>query len=154
MRRMTNLNLISTIGIFYFSICLNAESNNVASDLFGHDETISIAVKIVKKGLQDPNKVSSKQLENAIERATILCGDQSIANEHFPLYIHSQKPLKSFSELPDKGINLEEHERELIYQAITKAQGNKSKAANLLGITRRKLYSMMDRLGVKELINQ
>jgi len=35
----------------------------------------------------------------------------------------------------------------LIHRAIEKAGGNKSRAAKLLGITRRKLYSMLERLG-------
>ena len=42
---------------------------------------------------------------------------------------------------------LEEVEKKLIKNALNKAGGNKSKAAKFLGITRRKLYSMMDRLG-------
>ncbi|MCH8126225.1 sigma-54-dependent Fis family transcriptional regulator [candidate division KSB1 bacterium] len=121
---------------------------------FSKDKAITIEPTALESLINYDWPGNVRELENAIERATILCGDQSISKEHFPLYIHSQKPVKGFSELPDKGINLDEHERELIYQAITKSQGNKSKAANLLGITRRKLYSMMDRLGVKELINQ
>jgi len=41
---------------------------------------------------------------------------------------------------------LEGIEKKLIHRAIEKAGGNKSKAAKLLGITRRKLYSMLERL--------
>ncbi len=50
-------------------------------------------------------------------------------------------------EIPNEGISLEQVERDLIKNALNKAGGNKSKAAKLLGITRRKLYSMMERLG-------
>jgi transcriptional regulator with GAF, ATPase, and Fis domain len=32
---------------------------------------------------------------------------------------------------------------------LEKAEGNKTKAAELLGLTRRRLYSMMDRFGIK-----
>jgi DNA-binding NtrC family response regulator len=49
--------------------------------------------------------------------------------------------------LPDEGIVLEDIEKKLIHRDIEKAGGNKSKAAKLLGITRRKLYSMLERLG-------
>ena len=50
--------------------------------------------------------------------------------------------------LPDEGIQLDELEKKLIITAIDKAKGNKSRAAELLGITRRKLYSMMERFGI------
>ncbi len=50
--------------------------------------------------------------------------------------------------LPDTGIQLDELEKKLIIAAIGKAQGNKSRAAELLGITRRRLYSMMERFGI------
>ncbi|MCH6559980.1 helix-turn-helix domain-containing protein, partial [candidate division KSB1 bacterium] len=48
---------------------------------------------------------------------------------------------------PDDGLSLVEVEKKLIKNALNKAGGNKSKAAKFLGITRRKLYSMMERLG-------
>ncbi|NOZ55792.1 MAG: sigma-54-dependent Fis family transcriptional regulator, partial [Calditrichaeota bacterium] len=53
-------------------------------------------------------------------------------------------------EIPDEGLSIEDVERTLIRRALQKAQGNKSRAAQLLGITRRRLYSMMERLGVRE----
>jgi two-component system NtrC family response regulator len=49
-------------------------------------------------------------------------------------------------DIPDEGISIDEVEKELIHKALKKAGGNKSKAAKLLGITRRKLYSMVERL--------
>jgi len=45
---------------------------------------------------------------------------------------------------------IEEVERHLIRKALEKAGGNKSRAAQLLGITRRRLYSMMERLGMAD----
>jgi len=57
------------------------------------------------------------------------------------------KNCRRNSTSPDEGIVLEDVEKKLIHRAIEKAGGNKSKAAKLLGITRRKLYSMLERLG-------
>ena len=39
---------------------------------------------------------------------------------------------------------------DLIRQAIQMAEGNKTRAAELLGITRRRLYSMMERFGIEQ----
>ena len=53
-------------------------------------------------------------------------------------------------EIPDDGIDLDEVEKNLIRGALEKAQGNKTKAAELLGLTRRRLYSMMERFDIKK----
>ena len=43
---------------------------------------------------------------------------------------------------------LEELEKDLIQKALARAQGNKSQAARLLGLTRRTLYSRLERYGL------
>lgn len=88
-----------------------------------------------------------RELENVIERALILAGDRAISAEDLPPYLHGKPASTSIFDLPDEGIVLENLEKTLIQKAIEKAGGNKSKAAKLLGITRRKLYSMLERLG-------
>jgi len=40
--------------------------------------------------------------------------------------------------------------KELIIQVLQKTEGNKTRAAEMRGITRRRLYSMMERFGVPE----
>lgn len=89
-----------------------------------------------------------RELENIIERALIMAGNCTIAVDDLPPYLQGHIPTQiSFFDIPEEGINLEEVEKKLLYKAIEKAGGNKSRAAKLLGITRRKLYSMMERLG-------
>jgi len=90
-----------------------------------------------------------RELENVIERCLILAGDEVITPEVLPPHIRGELIVdKNLSiEIPDAGLSIEEVEKGLIQKALTKAKGNKSKAAQLLGITRRRLYSMMERLG-------
>jgi len=52
-------------------------------------------------------------------------------------------------EIPAEGLSLEVLERELIIRALERAGGNKSRAARLLGLTRRTLYSRMERHGLR-----
>lgn len=89
-----------------------------------------------------------RELENIIERMIILSGDDKITTDFLPPQFRGILPgSDSLSiDIPDEGISIDEVEKELIHQALKKAGGNKSKAAKLLGITRRKLYSMVERL--------
>jgi DNA-binding NtrC family response regulator len=52
-------------------------------------------------------------------------------------------------EIPDAGLSLEALERALLVQALEKARGNKSRAARLLGLTRRTLYSRLEKHGLR-----
>jgi len=88
-----------------------------------------------------------RELENVIERSLIMAGSRPISMEDLPPQFHVRTKLPTQFDIPESGINLEEMEKKLVHRAIEKAKGNKSKAAKLLGITRRKLYSMLERLG-------
>ncbi|MDZ7289171.1 MAG: sigma-54 dependent transcriptional regulator [candidate division KSB1 bacterium] len=88
-----------------------------------------------------------RELENVIERSIIMAGDRPIEVTDLPPHIQGIQKLPTAFDIPEEGIVLEEIEKKLIYRALEKAGGNKSRAAKLLGITRRKLYSMMERLG-------
>ncbi len=98
------------------------------------------------KGYSWPGNV--RELRNVLERAVILSGGGPIEREYIMIP----------GEEPDTGGNglsalvgrksLEEIERSLIELALEKAGGNKSRAAGLLGITRRTLYSRMEKYGL------
>jgi DNA-binding NtrC family response regulator len=109
------------------------------------DKIDGAAVKMLMK-YNWPGNV--RELENIIERTLILAGDDEITSEMLPSHIRGEMPLNKdvMIEIPDAGISIEEVEKTLIHNALAKAKGNKSKAAQLLGITRRRLYSMMERL--------
>ncbi len=91
-----------------------------------------------------------RELENIIERALILAGDEVISAQLIPsVQRDDSSNLLRGLEIPDEGLVLEELEKELIQKAIRKAAGNKSRAASLLGLTRRTLYSRMERYGIE-----
>lgn len=88
-----------------------------------------------------------RELENVIERSLIMAGARPIGVEDLPPHLQAWQKLPTQFDIPESGLNLEDLEKNLIHRAINKAGGNKSKAAKLLGITRRKLYSMLERFG-------
>jgi len=91
-----------------------------------------------------------RELENIIERALIIASGEEISKSDLPMHIRNLASVEGAAtiEIPEDGLSLEQVEIDLIKNAILKANGNKSKAANLLGITRRRLYSMMQRFGI------
>jgi transcriptional regulator with PAS, ATPase and Fis domain len=90
-----------------------------------------------------------RELENLIERALILAGEARLEEAHFPS-ISAPPPAQSVDlpQVPDEGVPLEEVEKSYILAALSKTGGNKSRAAQLLGLTRRTLYSRMERYGI------
>jgi two-component system NtrC family response regulator len=87
-----------------------------------------------------------RELENVIERAVILAGGDRIEPSHLPFLASAES-----AEASVRGeLNLEQLERDSILRALRQSGGNKTEAARLLGITRRALYSRMERLGLRE----
>ncbi len=100
-----------------------------------------------------------RELEHMLERAMILAGNEAVDVEH--LSFAQMLPAAGapggacapgpswLPEIPPEGLSLEALERELILKALERARGNKSQAARLLGLTRRTLYSRMERHGLR-----
>jgi len=110
------------------------------------DKEISSNAKRLLMEYEFPGNV--RELENIISREGII-SEHVIDQIDLPHFKKSGiSPDQQSWKLPEEGINLDEVERLLINQALSMAQGNKSRAAQLLGITRRKLYSMMKRFGI------
>src|SRR6059036_718458 len=100
-----------------------------------------------------------RELRNAVERALILCEGGLINPEHLPWHAESARsappPLPAgpaaqppVGDFPPHGVDLEAMERTLIERALKQAGQNKSKAAKLLGLSRGKLYTRMERFGL------
>jgi two-component system response regulator AtoC len=86
-----------------------------------------------------------RELRNIIERAHILAGPVPIGVEHI-LLPESRQHRGDAAEPVD--LNLDAHEKRLIGLALRRAGGNKTRAAQMLGLTRRALYSRMERLDI------
>jgi DNA-binding NtrC family response regulator len=94
-----------------------------------------------------------REMENALERALILAGDDEIGADHFGRLgrasERSEVRGQRAADVLREGFNLDDFERELIDAAIERAGGNKAAAARLLGITRRRLYSTIQSLSAR-----
>ncbi len=89
-----------------------------------------------------------RELQNAIERAVTFCHESRIRPEHLPSRLRHPdgkiKPPESFawSEFFTRPVppTLAEVEQSYIEHVLTQVEGNKRKAAEILGITRNTLY--------------
>lgn len=91
-----------------------------------------------------------RELENVLERALIVSCGEPIATAHLPTALFTDAPLISADSLLRPGFSLDQLEKDVIYQALAKAGGNKSEAARMLGITRRRLYSRLKSMAEDE----
>jgi DNA-binding NtrC family response regulator len=93
-----------------------------------------------------------RELRNMIERAMILEDTGELLPAHLPPEIHRLTAPPLFEapkfQLPETGVVLEEVEREFVRQALELTQGNQTRAARLLGLTRDELRYRAKKFGL------
>ncbi|MCD6418921.1 sigma-54-dependent Fis family transcriptional regulator [bacterium] len=87
-----------------------------------------------------------RELENILERALILSGGGNILPEHLP---DLEIAIAESASLQPGETTLDELEKKMLIAALEKAGGNKSKAAKMLGITRRMIYTRLKKYGLE-----
>ncbi|OLB56845.1 MAG: sigma-54-dependent Fis family transcriptional regulator [Nitrospirae bacterium] len=94
-----------------------------------------------------------RELENVLEQATVWCRGNTISPEHFPSTLRGGAQSDSLREetlsgrLPfEKAV--QEFEKEIILDALRRTEYVQTRAADLLGISRRMLKYRMDSLGI------
>jgi len=84
-----------------------------------------------------------RELKNVIERATILAGGELLTTEDFSLEIDDEPLVDGGVVDTNTSEGLEMAEKTMILEALERAGGNKTEAARMLRISRRRLYSRM-----------
>jgi transcriptional regulator with PAS, ATPase and Fis domain len=95
-----------------------------------------------------------RELKNLVERFVVLENAETIQPEHMPKWIFGDTigvstPLDEKFILPDSGISLEQVEKDLIRQALEKANHNKTLAAKLLNIGYDSLRYQIKKFGLE-----
>ncbi len=88
-----------------------------------------------------------RALRHAVERAVILSEHPTFEAQDFPLARES-KPVPPATDAAEGGLNLGSVERNTIQHALAQHQGNVSRAAQALGLTRASLYRRMQKYGL------
>jgi len=106
--------------------------------------TISADALDYLSGLPYPGNV--RQLKNMVERAVLMCSGNMLGRTDFEKEGSAQEaPVTMVA-----GATLEDLERAAITEALASYEGNLSKVARALGITRQALYRKMEKHGIKQ----
>jgi len=87
-----------------------------------------------------------RQLFGVLEHAATFSGG-TIRREHLPLTSQAEGSRSRAADAADRSLTLAEFERRYIEEILQRTDGNKSRAARILGIPRRTLYRRLEEYG-------
>jgi DNA-binding NtrC family response regulator len=90
-----------------------------------------------------------RELENVIERSMVLASGSVLEASDIKLDLASKPRLTSADNFLPEGMTLDDYERSIIREALHRANGNKSQAARLLGLTRNALRYRLSQMGIE-----
>ena len=123
-------------------LAMIAKTHSIATPTFSKQ-----ALKVLK-AYSWPGNI--RELRNLCERLSILLAGRVIEPENLPLEFitHRSAPALANFTLPERGLQLDSLEADLIYQALSRTKGNRSKSAKLLGLSRDTLLYRMQKHGL------
>jgi len=90
-----------------------------------------------------------RELENVIERSLVMCSGSQLDAADIRLENAPRPRSQSDNHFLPEGLTLDQYEQELIREALRRADGNKSQAARLLGLTRNALRYRLTQMGLE-----
>jgi two-component system NtrC family response regulator len=93
-----------------------------------------------------------RELENVLERVVVLSRGTEVTVADLPEFLVRERPVLDALqfELPPNGISLDALERELIMHALQRFEGNQTKAAHYLDLSRKTLIYRMEKHGLRK----
>jgi DNA-binding NtrC family response regulator len=85
-----------------------------------------------------------RELMNVLERGVALCQGELIADDDLPSHVRERRPADFLGAAVARRMTLEELEREFIEAVLADEAGNKTRAAQRLGLDRKTLYRKLD----------
>jgi len=89
-----------------------------------------------------------RELENVLERLALAASGDSLEREDLPAVFRERPPATLEAPLFDGLPSLEQMEKRYLAHVLETLKGNRTRAAEVLGIDRRTLYRMMERFGM------
>jgi len=117
------------------------------SEAEGRERTIQEEALEALKEYDWPGNV--RELENALERAAVVARGGAIGVEHLPGRVREAPPARVVSDGPAENPTMELVERAYIAWVLQAEDGNKTRAAEVLGIDPSTLYRKLNRYGIE-----
>lgn len=110
-----------------------------------HDRTIAgVADDVMARLMELDFPGNIRQLENIIEQAFVLCRGDIVEMHHLPIELRPKETIPATNSM----MSLEAMERFLIEKALRRHAGNRTKAAQQLGIDPSTLYRKMKAMAI------
>jgi two-component system response regulator AtoC len=90
-----------------------------------------------------------RELENVIERSMVLANNAVLEVADIKLDTGPQARVASVDNFLPEGMTLDQFEQSILREALHRANGNKSQAARLLGLTRNALRYRLSQMGIE-----
>lgn len=111
--------------------------------------------------MSNPWQGNVRELQNTMERAVILLQGESLTGQDLA-FVSGGGPFATGLDsgsgnggsaggefvIPAAGFNMEDHEKDLLMQALDRNNGNKSRAAKMLGMSRATLRYRLEKFGI------
>ncbi len=94
-----------------------------------------------------------RELRNVVERAVLLTDDEVLLPEVLPPEVRTPDVDSGGDgeiELGPEGVDLEELERRLLSEALRRAEGNRTEAGRLLGLSRHQIRNRLHKFGMTD----
>ena len=111
---------------------------------------INLSSEALKKLVEFHWPGNVRELENVIERACALASGPLLGPDDIQLDTMRQRAPGATSTLLPPGMTLDEWENEIIREAFRRANGNKSQAARMLGLSRNALRYRLEKIGIED----
>jgi two-component system NtrC family response regulator/two-component system response regulator HydG len=113
-----------------------------------YEKTISgVAPDVLNALLSHDWPGNIRELENALERAIVLCKTQELTVADLPAALSGPRPAGRSSGKLIPGANMWEIEREAILRTLELTEGSTSRAAEILGMSARKIQYRLREYG-------
>jgi len=115
-----------------------------------HKDVVSVDGDVMEAFRGHPWPGNVRQLRNVIERALIVCEGRTIRKNDLPEdFRTATSPDGGFIKIR-LGASLDEVEKEMIARTLEFTGGNKTRAADVLGVSAKTLYNKLERFGQQQ----
>jgi transcriptional regulator with PAS, ATPase and Fis domain len=119
----------------------------LAKDLGSPVQSISEAAIHKLQNYHWPGNV--RELENVMERSMVLSSNTTLEPDDIKLDLQPRSRAQQVDNFLPEGMTLDTYEQSIIREALKRANGNKSQAARLLGLTRNALRYRLSQMGME-----